>query len=771
MNIFAFFSLFSFIVCAVLGPFVFFKNPRALLNQLYMLLFFFLGLYAFIEFGYRQAITYEEAWFWRKIDVLWPIPSVLTVYFILVFVEKPSLLKNKWFHIPLTLPAIAFVITDIAGCSVYSGPVKQYWGWSYGPPVNGFASVVVNLWVIGTYVFSFVLAVHYLLTVKKKQKKNQIKLLILGLCFPLVAMISETVLNIFRIGLPPLAPTSFIILNIFVAYSIWKYEMFALTPITAAERIVTTMSDTLLLVSPDGKILTSNKAAQETLGYRENELVGLSIESIFPDKSDIPSWLFASHDEGHWSVERIKYMETSFRAKDKVNIPVSLAGSALYLDNGQMLGFVLIARDITESKKIEEELRHHKENLEELVDKRTQELKKENYEKMLAEAARASLEEQLHQSQKMEAIGRLAGGVAHDFNNLLFVISGYADVFLQSIHENDPSREDAEEIHKAAKKAAGLTKQLLAFSRKQAINPKVMDLTETVSRMQTMLGRIIGEDIDLIFEPARNLDNIMMDPVQIDQILANLFVNARDAMPSGGKLVVRARNIALDESAHERNPEAKPGRYVLLSVTDTGCGMDSDIKNKCFEPFFTTKGRGKGTGLGLATVYGIVKQNRGFIEVKSSPGVGTTFDIYLPQVEAEAQKEEQTDGFVAPKGTETILLVEDEPGVRRLAGQLLRKQGYKVLEATDAREALTIFNKQNQKIDLLFTDIVMPGMSGKQLSEHLLSTKPDLRVLYMSGHNEEIIDQQGAPVSDIPLLQKPFSSDDLSWKVREILDA
>ncbi len=770
MSIYALISLLCFMVCIFLGAFIYFRSPKSLINRLFLGLSLSMANSAFIQFGYRQAQTFEQALFWWEIDFLWPLSTALALAFILVFVERKGDLKTAKFWAPVGGPALIFISLEACGHYLTSEPHKKYWGWTYSVPENGI-SQIAYLWLAGVLLTCLILVARFYSRVDNLQKKKQARMIAVGLIIALLAQIVDVVLNWLQVESPPFFTISTVFINSAIGFAIWKYRLFSLTPVTAAQTILSTMSDSLLLVSPERRILSSNAAAQELLGLNEHEINNLRVEEIFPQESDRPAWLTDAATKKGEATGRVKYLETSFKTRKSGVVPVSLSGSTLRDLRGNIQGFVLIGRDISERKQAEEELKNHRDHLEELVERRTKELKQETFEKMIAERAKADLEEQLHQAQKMEAIGRLAGGVAHDFNNLLFVITGYSEAYLLSAPESDPFREDIEQIHKAARRAAALTQQLLAFSRKQVIKPKLIDLKETFNSIRSMLGRIIGEDIDLIFNHLPNLGQIWMDPVQLDQVIANLFVNARDAMPSGGTLTVTAKNVSFDKKMCEMKPEAEPGIYVVLSVHDTGYGMDENTKRKIFEPFFTTKGRGKGTGLGLSTVYGIVKQNKGFIEVTSKPGEGSTFDIYVPIAKGEAVVENQVAELVVPKGTETILLVEDEVIVRRLASQLLKKQGYRVLEAKDAREAMALFQENEGNIDLLFTDIVMPGMSGRQLSEHLLGTKPNLRVLYMSGHNEEIIDKYGCLNADEPLLQKPFSSADLSWKIREVLDA
>ncbi|NLH49193.1 MAG: PAS domain S-box protein [Myxococcales bacterium] len=385
-----------------------------------------------------------------------------------------------------------------------------------------------------------------------------------------------------------------------------------------------------------------------------------------------------------------------------------------------------------------------------------------------AETERTKLEEQLRHSQKMEAIGRLAGGVAHDFNNILTGILGYTEILQLSLQQEDPLLEHVAEIRRAGEHAASLTQQLLAFSRKQIIIPRLVDLNELVANSQRMLGRIIGEDIELRFVAGPDLAQVKIDPHQVDQILVNLVVNARDAMPSGGQLAIETTNIDLDIQFGHLHPDIEPGRYIMLSIHDTGHGMDEETKKRIFEPFFTTKENG--TGLGLATVYGIVKQNGGSISVYSEPGMGSTFKIYLPRVESAPTGEERPVRDKPPTGHETILIAEDENMVRSLAKTVLSMHGYKILEARNGGEAFLLCKKHGEKIDLLLTDIIMPNMNGKELYEQLRQLRPDLRVLFMSGYTEKIIAEQGVLDESVNFLPKPFTIESLTKKVRETLD-
>jgi two-component system, cell cycle sensor histidine kinase and response regulator CckA len=383
---------------------------------------------------------------------------------------------------------------------------------------------------------------------------------------------------------------------------------------------------------------------------------------------------------------------------------------------------------------------------------------------------RKKLQEQLQQAMKMEAVGRLAGGIAHDFNNILTVITGNIELARLSLSPSDPLNRPLDQVSKAADSAASLTRQLLAFSRKQIIEPKVLNLNDLVGNVRQMLGRLIGEDIDLVTKLNDDVGKTLADPGQLEQIIVNLAVNARDAMPEGGKLTIETGNATLDESYAGDHPGAEPGDYVYIAMTDTGHGMDIDTREKIFEPFFTTKELGHGTGLGLSTVYGIVNQSGGAIWVYSEPGRGTTFKIYLPAVEERAGKlVKESRSLDRLRGSETILLVEDEESVRRMALTILTNLGYRTIEARSGEEALMLAEKHRGKIDLLMTDIVMPGMNGRELSEQLAALCPALKTLFTSGYTEDVIVRHGVIESGLNFIGKPYSLRALAEKIREVV--
>jgi PAS domain S-box-containing protein len=479
-----------------------------------------------------------------------------------------------------------------------------------------------------------------------------------------------------------------------------------------------------------GILLSANPAMISMLGLgSEDDLVGRSIAGLYADSQQ---WFTVADRLG--SLQPFQGLAAEWRRKDDTLKSVRLSGRAIRGERNTLF-FELFAEDITEHR---------------------------------------DLEEQLRQSQKMEAIGRLAGGIAHDFNNLLMVISGYCEFLLERVGTDAKLRGPAQEIANAANRATSLTRQLLAFSRKQMLAPKVIDLNNVVTENLKMLDRLIGEDIDLVMIPGTGLGAVKADPGQIEQVIMNLAVNARDAMPYGGKLKIETSNITLDERYARFHAPLRPGEYVMLRISDTGMGMDTETQTHIFEPFFTTKGP-RGTGLGLSMVYGIIKQSGGFIWVDSAEGKGSRFEILLPRVSAAAElsyvETYQAEASVRPQEHETILLVEDEGNLRYLARQYLEQQGYVVLEAAEGDSALQLSSSHKGPIHLLLTDVVMPGMNGRELATQVTRARPEMKVLYMSGYTENAIGHNGTLDSGIVLLQKPFTLPDLKAKVRELLDS
>jgi PAS domain S-box-containing protein len=487
-------------------------------------------------------------------------------------------------------------------------------------------------------------------------------------------------------------------------------------------------SQSIVSVDQTGRIVLANARTEEMFGYTRAEMLGSPIEMLLPESV-----------RGKHTTDRAAYfanphvrpmgtgLELAGRRKDGSEFPVEVSLSYLRGEDG-LFGIAFVS-DISQRKRLEEQLMH---------------------------------------AQKMEAVGRLAGGVAHDFNNMLTVISGYNQMILDQLSALDPLRGYAEEILKAADRAAALTNQLLAFSRRQIVQPRVFDVNMALLHTEKMLRRLIGEDVELSLHLSPTAGNIKADPGHLEQAIFNLATNARDAMPKGGRITIETAGVMLDDTYAKTHMGVKPGEYVMIAVSDNGHGMDVETRRQIFEPFFTTKERGKGTGLGLATVYGIVKQAGGDIWVYSELGKGTAFKLYFPRV-TEAATDLRDGSVAAPQGAETILVVEDEQGVRELTTKILERLGYRVLAAASGAEALEIAKSHSGQIALAVTDVVMPNMSGAQLAAELRNTQPKIKVVFISGYTENAISQHGVLEEGVAFLAKPFSRESLARKLREVL--
>jgi PAS domain S-box-containing protein len=486
----------------------------------------------------------------------------------------------------------------------------------------------------------------------------------------------------------------------------------------------------------DGSLITVNAPLAEILDYDSPEdLLRHNLDEIYADPAERRALIARFEPAG-----KAHRQEVLWKRKDGTPIWLELDARAVRNADGTTRYFEGFVHDVSERKKSEEEKRR--------------------------------LQEQLVQAQKMEAVGQLAGGIAHDFNNLLTAITGYSELLLGELPPEDLRRSHAEEIRKAGERAASLTQQLLAFSRRQVLEPKVLDVNVVVSDIERMLRRLIGEHIELKTRKAPDIWKVKADPGQIEQAILNLVLNARDAMPSGGTLAIETSNAELDQEFARSHVPTQPGSYVMVAVSDTGVGISEDVKARLFEPFFTTKERGKGTGLGLSTTYGIVKQSGGYLWCDSEVGRGTTFQVFLPRVDEPVS--EVVERKISPPihpGDETVLLVEDEPEVRSLVQRILKTQGYTVVTAANPDEALAVAREFKGPIQLMVTDVVMPGMSGLQLAERLNPTRPDMKVLFVSGYTNDAIGHQGVLDPGTAFLQKPFTPNALARKVREVLEA
>jgi PAS domain S-box-containing protein len=678
------------------------------------------------SFMYAAALP-GPALFWARaaylgIPLIPPAIYGFTVQVLRIAHRRRTLVRLGWGV------SAAFVLVIVFTPAVITGLHRYEWGYyphfSVGPGAVYLACFLALLVAaLGEYVLE-------LRREPTGRSRARVKALLLAFAIAYPAVLDY--LPVYGVALYPVGFVFVLGFLVASARAIRRYRLVDLTPSFAADQILSTMADPLIVADARGVIRIANGAVS-ILGFEPQALTGRPLEVLALD------------DESEQRAIRALLGDPAVRDLEMrwggVEVSVSVSelrhGAA---GTGEVLGVVIIARDIRDRKRAEEALHRS--------------------------------EEQLRQSQKMEAVGRLAGGVAHDFNNLLTIINGQARLLLEEPAAPDELQRGLEEVVRAGNRAAELTRQLLAFSRRQVLQPRLVDLNAVISETERMLRRLIGEDVELVVSLDAGLDPVMADAGQMAQVLMNLAVNARDAMPGGGRLRLESRNVRLQAPLAWSAGRLEPGDYVRLSVRDTGTGIEPDHLTRIFEPFFTTKGVGKGTGLGLSTVYGIVQQSGGVMRVESEVGRGTCFEIYLARAEAPAEAAESAPAAPpAARGTETVLLVEDDRSVRALARQVLRRRGYRVIEAENGRHALEVGTAYPGHIDLLLSDVVMPELGGPQLAERLCAARPGLRVHFVSGYTDDAIGSSGALRQGIPLLEKPFTPTELAGRVREVLDA
>ncbi len=660
----------------------------------------------------------------------------------------------------LTLPVAAFAalsFTDRLHGLVRVSP-RLAPGEPFSVLVYGFSPLTL---ACGAYILALCLAACVLLTARwirvHPLYRAQAGLVQLGVLLPWVGgVLALTLLR--DSPLRDLSPLTFGAANLLVAWGLFRVRLFDVVPV-ARHAVVESMGDAVYVLDAAGRVVDLNPAARSALGETADGAIGRDAAAILP----LPPGSLPGNGERR-EVE-------AGSGPDRRHVEVSVY--PLPGPWGEPAGRVVVVRDITERRRVEEALREARDGLERRVRERTRELEAANAalraeveQRAQAQVELRRAEEQLRHSQKMEAVGRLAGGIAHDFNNLLMAIGGNAQLLLRRAGPDDPSRPGLEEVKKATDRAADLTRQLLAFSRRQVLAPRVVDLAGAVTEMQRMLERLLGPGTELALRLAADTPCVRADATQVEQVMMNLVVNARDAMPGGGVIRVETGVAVLTGDDVCRHPFLRPGRYAELVVADDGCGMDENTLERIFEPFFTTKAVGRGTGLGLSTVYGIVKQSGGFVVAESAPGAGSVFRVYLPPVEEPAAVPARAPRGPTPRGWETVLLVEDEDAVRGVVRETLRLSGYQVLEARGGAEAVEMAEGWTTPIHLVLADVMMPGPGGPETARRVLALHPESRVLYLSGQPME--DGNAGPHGD--LLQKPVSPDALARRVREVLD-
>ncbi|MCP4675785.1 MAG: response regulator [Deltaproteobacteria bacterium] len=740
MNIYAFFSIMSSYVCLITGVFVYRRDTRNVVNRRFALLSITLAIYAFIEYGFCQSHSFEEAMVWRKFYSCWPFIITFVIHYAFFFTGVKRLSENKWFVALLYSFAFFFFIIEITTYKISGPPIEKWWGWTYSIGPSNAIAIAANLWMVLFIGFAVVLTTNAYRRTSDRQQRKQLRLVLVGLFVAGAAVVSESILFDLGLRAPPIATISLTIAFSIIGYGIWKYRLFALTPVTAAEDIIQTMTDALLLVNSIGDILYINRGAKDLLGYKEIEILKKSVKDIFPKEEDIPNWISESLSGDKKGEDEIHYFETSFLTKKRQRVPISLAGNALRDDEGELQGLLLIGRNITAQKRAEEETR--------------------------------DLERQFRQAQKAEAIGRLAGGVAHDINNILGAVMGAASALSVELSHDVPKTKDIDTILAACNRGRDLTQNLLGFARKGKYVREKVSLNKIVRETEALLGRTVSKKIVFKLELDDQLQRIEGDPGQLQHALMNVCINAIDSMAGQGSLTIATCNIGLKEEDIRDFPELEPGMYVEIKVIDSGTGMDEAILSKVFDPFFTTKPKGKGTGLGLSMVYGAIRNHDGAVRIDSRSEYGTTVVFLLPAIgrpSAFSRPETRRTPVKLTTNSGLILLVDDEPVIRNSSRRLLDLMGFEVLIAENGRKAIQIFKEQKSRVSLVILDLIMPEMDGHETYEALMEIDDRVRVLLCSGYTKDYKVETLLAKGARGFLQKPFDLQSLADKVGEAL--
>ncbi len=737
MNLLALQYLLSLICIIVVGVAVLSRNPKEPINRLFTLLCVLLSIWVLSQFGLAICQSFEEARIWEWLHAEWPLGVAVCTHFVLLFTENRQMLKPTWVGGVVYGPALVFCVLEITVDLFFTAPIKHSVGWIAGRPDIDLVTIVALIWMFGCLMYSVFLVTRYVVRVTDEQKRSQARVFLLGLSISTLVTIIDALVIVNSIrSIPSLNPIALAGGAVLVGYAMWKHEMFSLTPTTAADTIISTMTDMLFLVDRRGKILTANQAACSTLGYQENELIGKLANSLFASEV---AWLRDVLDPQHSSSQNITDIEVSFLTVDGRPIPASLSGTPIRDTDQNTQGFLLIGRNITARKK--------------------------------AEIERAELEAKYQQAQKLESIGRLAGGVAHDINNILGAIMVSTSVMKEELDADSDSADCIENVLSGCRRGRDLTQNLLGFARKGKYQKTSIALNEIIVETTAMLTRTIPKSIVIKNQLEPQLGAIEGDRSQIQNVVMNIVINAADAIKGVGELTIETSNTYLDQLACLDLGGLSPGDYIKLRVVDNGSGMDSAIRANAFEPFFTTKAKGKGTGLGLSMAYGVIVNHDGTITIDSEVGKGTVVTIYLPTLDAETQRGiSQAAGEVdidrvakkRPNDRAVILLVDDEPLFQSSTRRLLKKMGHTVYVAENGHIAVEIYKMYHDTISLVLLDMLMPIMDGPETFIKLKEIDPQVNILIISGfdkdENVEKLLTQGA----CGYIQKPFDMETLS---------
>jgi PAS domain S-box-containing protein len=742
MNIWSFLDLFSTICCIIVAVLVYSRNPKEADNRSFCQMAFFLGLWAFIQFGFCQSRSLEEAVMWRPLIGAWPVIETVALAFTLHFTERGRFLKTVWFKGVVVIPAVVFAILESTTGLVFDAPKKLAVGWiAWIAPYSPLRNTAMTWFTANIFLMIFLVA-HHIRTTPDAQKRSHARSYFFALFIVGVIDTFDQVTLIYSLGIPYLNPVGFAVAMAFVGYGIHKYKLFSLTPTTAAESIISTMDDMLLLVDIRGKIVTVNRAVYDTLGYSESELIGQDVRTLFVTPL---TWLDDICRSDKIPSNRVTDIEVSFIKEDRLIIPVSLSGTAIRDQGDKIQGAILIGRDITARKQAEKE--------------------------------KADLMAMYQQSQKLESIGRLAGGVAHDMNNILGAIMASSLVLKDEVAPTSDASESIDNALSACYRGRDLTQNLLGFARKGKYIKSDISINHAVMETVAILNRTVSKNVRVTANLEDNLTAFEGDRGQIQSVLMNICINAVDAIAATGQVALETSRTWLDENRCVKLGGITPGNYIQLKVIDNGIGMDADTLKNAFEPFFTTKPIGRGTGLGLAMAYGVVINHGGAITIESEVGKGTTVTVYFPSTDKPTPRLSDTVDDENSIGHHNnrdeidkmgILLVDDEPLFQSSAKRLLNKMGHEVFVADSGYKALEMYDKNRAKISVVLLDMLMPGMDGTAVFHQLKKMNPQVKILIISGFDkDENVDKLISHGAN-GYLQKPFNRQALSKELETV---
>jgi PAS domain S-box-containing protein len=744
MNPMALLYLFCLICAVIVAGIVYNRNPKDTTNRSFSLLCACIFAWIFPQFGFAICRSYEEAVLWTKALAVWPLVYAVAVLSTLRLTERDGLLKSVWIKFGVGAVAVIFAVFELTIGVTFGAPRKYAVGWVAGNGAITVISIAAIIWAMLCLLLSLYLVARYILTAKDDHKRKQLRTFSIAYSIGVIAAFADVARINLGYSYPMISPIALVFAAVFLGYAMRKYKLFSLTPMAAADNIIATMNDMLFLVDTKGTILTANRAAHGTLGYSESELIGQSVNTLFITRV---AWLSDFLNNKGETNRNVTDFEVSFVKKDGLTIPASLFGTVVCDANNKAQGLILIGRDITSRKQ--------------------------------SEIEKDDLKAMYQQSQKLESIGRLAGGVAHDMNNILGTIMASALVIREETVLGSVAGESVENVLLACYRGRDLTQNLLGFARKGKYVKTDISINQVVTETVAILERTISKNVSVKTSLEENITTFEGDRGQIHSVLMNLCVNAVDAIEGAGEVFVETRRVYLDENACIKLGGIKAGYYIQLKVIDSGIGMDADTLKKAFEPFFTTKPIGKGTGLGLAMAYGVIANHGGAITIESQVGKGTVVTAYFPSTEKTTSslgcfedEENNINRGIEPDMNEqiVILLVDDEPLFQSAAKRLIQKMGHRVFVAESGEKAIEIFERKRNQISIVLLDMLMPGLSGTDTFYQLRGINPTVKILIMSGFDkDENVDRllsEGA----IGYLQKPFNSQDLSRELEAVVN-